>query len=1095
MKLTAFFILAACLHVNATGYGQKVTLSEREVHIEKIFSEIRKQTGFNFLYTSNILNNTHRVTVKVTNATVGEVLDICLEGQGLEYRVKSEDNLIIIKAKPQVKPLVEAGEARGGPIDVSGRITDAEGRPLPGANVKVRGSNVGVTTDNDGRFSLKGIPENSVLEISYVGHDMKTFTVRASGMVNIALDQKLSMLDETVVIGYGTTSKRLSTGNVSTVKAEDIARQPVNNPLLALQGRVPGLFITQVTGLPGSGINVTVQGQNSIRNGNDPFYIVDGVPYTSQLLTNYGSILGTAAIGSNGNPLSFINPADIESVSVLKDADATAIYGSRGANGVILITTKKGKSGQTKVDLNMQTGWGKVTRKLDLLNTQQYLEMRREAKRNDNAAITATDYDLNGLWDTTRYTDWQKVLIGNTAHYTDVNATVSGGNSNTQVLVGAGYHRETTVFPGNLADEKGSLHFSIINTSANQKFRMQLTGNYMEDNNRIISRDLTQDAIKLAPNAPEIYTADGLLNWMPNATGASSWTNPLAYLNNRYKNKTKNLIGNAVVSYKIVPNLEIKSSFGYTNLQANEILTYPLVSFAPERRTTTATRSANYSSNNISSWIVEPQILYKTKLCNSQLEVLIGTTIQQSVSNGLSLLGVIYNSDVVLDDIRSAAAITIDGTVNSVYKYNALFTRLNYNLFDKYIINLTARRDGSSRFGPGSQFHNFGAVGIGWIFSKEELIQNALPFISFGKLSASYGTTGNDQIGDYRFMSLYYSSSYGVPYQGVNGMQAVGLSNPFLQWEETKKLQLGLNVGLFKEKVNISASYFRNRSSNQLLNYNLPIQTGFANVFRNLPATVQNSGWEFTLSSSNIIGKNFSWSSDFNLTIPKNQLLSFPGIETTGFSRSFIVGKPITLARVYSFAGVNPSTGVYQFVDYKGNLTSSPSSSTDQTVLINNSPDLYGGISNNLRYKSVELDFTFQFIKRKGRNYFFGNSAGAVINSNQPVSVLQRWQKPGDITSRQRYNSNLSLASQAVNAGISDAGYGEASFVRLKNFSLSWRIPGAWCKKSRLNNVRLYIQGQNLFTVTNYVGLDPETLSSTTLPPLKVFTLGFNISF
>lgn len=291
----------------------------------------------------------------------------------------------------------------------------------------------------------------------------------------------------------------------------------------------------------------------------------------------------------------------------------------------------------------------------------------------------------------------------------------------------------------------------------------------------------------------------------------------------------------------------------------------------------------------------------------------------------------------------------------------------------------------------------------------------------------------------------------------------------------------------------MAATYFNNRSGNQLLNYNLPIQTGFSSIFRNLPAIVQNSGWELALSTSNIKTKDFSWSSDLNLTVPRNQLLKFPGIETSSYGRLFIVGKPITLTKVYSFAGVDPSTGVYQFFDYKGNLTSSPNVSTDQTVLINNSPVLYGGLHNNFRYKSFELDFSFQFVKRKGVNYFFGNPNGAFLNINQPVSVLDHWQKAGDMKSFQRYYSNFSLFDQSSYASSSDAGYGDASFARLKNFSLSWRMPGSWYKRPKLNNVRLYIHGQNLLTITNYKGLDPETLSSTTLPPLKVLTVGLQI--
>lgn len=1097
MKLTAFFLLIACLAASASGHSQNITIRVKDAPLTQVLSEIEKQSGINFVYGKGLIEKAGKISLQVKDQSLSAVLELVFKNQPLDYKVT--ENYVVLSPKQTV-----ALQPTGTPpnetfltttIDVSGKVMDADGNPLAGASVKVKGTTIGTTTNADGVYVLKGIDENAVLEFSYAEHETIELKVGSRTTVTAALKRNNNPLDEIQVIAYGTNSKRYQIGNVSTVNAKDIAKQPVSNPLLALAGRVPGLFITQSKGLPGSGVNVVIQGQNSINRGNDPFYVIDGVPYTSQLLTNYGSILGTSGtFGSNGNPLSFLNPADIESISVLKDADATAIYGSRGANGVILITTKKGKAGQTKVDVNMQTGWGKVTRKLDLLNTEQYLEMRREAKRNDNATIDPWDYDLNGLWDTTRYTDWQKELIGNTAHYTDMNATVSGGTMNTQVLAGVGYHKETTVFPGSLADERGSLHFSIINSSTNQKFRMQLTGNYLEDNNRIISRDITQDAITLAPNAPKIYNDDGSLNWMPDATGTSTWTNPLAYFNDRYKNQTKNLVGNAVVSYQLTHSLGIKSSFGYTNLQSNEVQTFPLITKAPERRLT-ARRNANFSYNNISSWIIEPQISYNTKFGNSRLEALVGSTIQQNNTNGLRLITSGYNSDVVLEDVKSASSVSILSTVNTAYKYNAFFSRLSYNLLDKYLVNLTARRDGSSRFGPGNQFHNFGALGLGWIFSKETFIQKALPFLSFGKLSASYGTTGNDQIGDYQFMTLYSPPSFnvGVPYQSVTGLQPNGLSNAFLQWEETKKIHFGLDLGLFNESVLVTAGYFKNRSGNQLLNYLLPIQTGFSSIYKNLPATVQNSGWEFALSTTNIKTKNFSWSTDVNVTIPKNELLEFPGIEATGYSNLYTVGQPITIQKAFQFAGVDPTTGVYQFLDSKGNLTSYPDFSTDQTVLINTAPTLYGGITNNVRYKSLELDFLFQFVRRKGSNYVFGDYSGAFFNVNQPVSFLDRWQKTGDNTSSQKYYSDFSLSDPSESARNSDAGYSDASFARLKNLSLSWRLPESWYKRVKLNNARLYIQGQNLLTITNYIGLDPETLSSTTLPPLKVLTVGLQL--
>lgn len=1092
MRITAILLLAATLQVSAKAWSQeKINLSFTNAPLEQVFNSIKAQSAMVFFYRPEYVKG-KTITINVTNASLQTVLDICLKNQQLAYEIIGKTVVIHPTKKNNSTSAVEIIENTPPPVDIHGRVVNEKGEPVS-ASVIVKGTSAGTNTNEKGEFRLTGLSSDAILVISGVG--IETIEIHLNGRTQLAVvvQTVVKSLDEVQMIAYGSTTRRFNTGNIASVKAADIEKQPVNNPLLALEGRVAGLFITQTTGLPGSGVQVAIQGKNSINQGNDPFYVIDGVPYTSQLLTNYGSILGNSGSFSTGNPLNFLNLADIESITVLKDADATAIYGSRGANGVILITTKKGKAGQTRVDVNMQTGWGKVTHKLELLNTQQYLDMRHEAKRNDNAAVTATDYDINGLWDTTRYTDWQKELIGNTAHYTDVNATVSGGNMNTQVLAGVGYHRETTVFPGDLSDQRGSLHFSMNNLSTNQKFRMQLTGNYLEDNNRIISTDLTQFAITLAPDAPKIYNEDGSLNWMPDATGTSTWTNPLAYLYNKYKNNTKNLVGNAVISYQIIPNLEIKSSFGYTNLQSNEVVTRPVISTAPERRITTS-RNASYSDNNISSWIIEPQLSYKIKLGKNWFEALVGSTIQQNTSDGLEMRGTGYNSDVVLEDIKSAPSITIDGTVKTVYKYNALFGRLNYKLLDKYLLNLTARRDGSSRFGPGNQFHNFGAVGIGWIFSNENIIQRRLPFISFGKLSASYGTTGNDQIGDYRFMALFNtSSSVGVPYQGATGLQPNGLSNAYLQWEDTKKMHFGLNLGLFKDRIFITTSYFRNRSRNELLSYLLPIQTGFASISKNLPATVQNSGWEFTVSTMNIKTKNFSWSTDFNLTMPKNELLEFPSIEASGYASSYTVGKPITISKVYPFAGVNPATGIFQFIDYKDNLTSSPNSSTDQTVLINTSSTFYGGFQNNFRYKSFELDFLFQFVKRKGRNYFFGNTNGASFNTNQPTTVLDRWQKPGDITSIQRYNLNTLHIQSLYASQFSDAGFSDASFVRLKNLSLSWSMPETWYKRAKLHNARLYIQGQNLLTITNYLGLDPETLSSTTLPPVKVVTVGLQI--
>ncbi len=508
-----------------------------------------------------------------------------------------------------------------------GKVTDADGKPIPGVTVQLKGRTLGTTTDVDGRFILPKVAIGETLVISSIGFEKREVIVRGKSIL-AQLNVDVNKLDETIVVAYGTTTQRLSTGNIASIKAKDIEKQPVNNPLLALQGRVPGLFITQTNGLPGGGVTVRIQGQNSLYNGSGPLYVVDGIPYPSEIppplglgpLGSSGGLSNGTVIGTNGSALSLINPSDIESIDILKDADATSIYGSRAANGAILITTKKGKVGKTTFDVNLQHGRGNVTRKLDMLNTQQYVQMRKEAFVNDNVIPTIDNAPDLLLWDTTRYTDWQKTLIGGTALFTNMNASLSGGTAGIQYLVRGTYQKETSVFPGNFKDQKGAIHFSINSTSTNQKFNFRLTGSYMLDNNQLPRSDLTSTSIWLEPNAPSLYNADGSLNWMPTASGNSTWDNPLASLYRTYQNKTTNLLGNATLSYRILPDLEIRSNFGANNIQTNELQLTPLTVQRPEYRPFSQ-RYGAYSDKTIKSLIIEPQLNYKRKISRGILRL------------------------------------------------------------------------------------------------------------------------------------------------------------------------------------------------------------------------------------------------------------------------------------------------------------------------------------------------------------------------------------------------------------------------------------------------------------------------------------------
>lgn len=1107
MKLTAIIFLITTLHVCAAGYGQKVTLNLKNESMERVFTEIRTQTGLEFLYINTYMKKAKKVSINVKNEPLENVLKLCFKDQPFSYQIKEKVIVIIPIDKSEESNRIGYFQKKN--IDIRGRVINLKQEPITNASVTLLGKNRSTVTNSDGFFSLNEIEDNSIIIISHIQYESQSIKVTSADIGNITLKIKISNLDELQVIAYGTTTKRFNTGNVSSIKSNEIERQPINNPLLALEGRVPGLVITQSTGFPGSGVSVRIQGQNTISSGigNDPLIVIDGIPFNSRLLYTLSLVQGSSgnnttnqanASAGSGNPLSFINPSTIESIEILKDADATSIYGSRAANGAILITTKKGKNGQTRANINMQTGWSKVSKYLDLLSTEEYLLARHEALTNDGVIIKPDDgnYDVNGVWESSRYTNWQKELLGKTARYTDLQGSISGGSQNIQFLVGVGYHKETTVLPGDFADQKASAHFNLNNSSSQQKFKFQFTASYLFDNNRLPNKDIVQLALQLPPNAPSLYNSDGQLNWAPLSNGNSSWNNPLSYLFNSYKNKTTNLVSSSVISYQIINGLDIKATLGYTNLYSDEMTLIPSKSFAPEVRVNSL-RSSMFSNSSISTWIIEPHINYLRQLGKIRLEALLGTTIQNTSMNRREQDGSDYISDELLGSISFAAS-KIVTSGSSRYKYNAGFGRMNLTWNNKYIINLNGRRDGSSRFGAKNQFHNFWSVGGAWIFSDEPFSKNNFKFLSFGKLKGSYGTTGNDQIGDYKYLNLYSNVNTSNPYQASVGIVPNGLSNPFLAWEETRKTQIGVSLGFLKDRILLEGTFFSNKSSNQLLPYSLPIIAGFTTITQNFPATVRNYGWEIAASATILSNKIFTWSSSFNITIPKNKLLQFPDLNVSTYANRLIIGKPVTITKAYNLLGVDGTTGAYVFTDEQGNPTSTPSQTQ---IAINLDPTYYGGFQNNFQFKGFELSIFLQFVKQLGRNYYFGNypgffySDGTTTMGNQPKYILERWQKVGDDKPIQKFSSSFNSIQPATYASASQNAYTDASYIRFKNVTISYQVPSVVKKKLRVQSAKVYLQGQNLLTLTNYKGLDPETRSSSSLPPLRVIVLGFQIFF
>jgi TonB-linked SusC/RagA family outer membrane protein len=1075
----------------------KITLKAKNITLKSVFDSISAKTSYSFFYGSALLDDRQKVSVNFSKTPLSDVLNEVFKHKSIKWVLTREGYIQLSpKSGGSSASGISASNAADTTIAVKGRVVNFKGEPVAGATVLVKGTRAGSTSLPDGTFTISNIYPNAILVISNVSYLTQEISLKGRTILGaITLKDYVGELDETVIIAYGTTTKRYSTSNITSIKKDAIEKQPVSNPLLALQGRTPGVEITQATGVPGSGITVRIRGQNSIINSNDPLYIIDGVPYVSQLLPGLGNIRGGSGMDRlQGNPLTFLNPADIESIDILKDADATAIYGSRAANGAVLITTRKGKAGETKISINAYTGWGKVTRKLDLLNTKQYLEIRREAFANDNAVPNPENhYDLfnNYSWDTSRYTDWQKEMIGGTSRYNNLDASISGGTSNAQYLIGSTYKEESTVFPGDFSDKKTSLHFNLNTYSTNKKFRAQLSANYLYDDNNLLKSDPTA-YITLPPNAPQLYNPDGSYNWAQKGNGASTWpgfAHPLASaIERKFSTTTYNLVASGLIGYKLLSNLEIRSNFGYTNMQTDEHAITPRSSFGPG---VALERRADFADNSIVSWVIEPQINYDVSIYRGHLNLLVGGTIQQNTSKGESYFGTGFNSDALLDDIRSASDVQITETLRSKYEYSAIFGKMTYNLHDKYLVNITARRDGSSRFGKESKFHNFGALGIGWIFSNEPFIQDGVTWLSFGKFRASYGTTGSDQIGDYNYLDLYYSGDFN--YQGVRTLRINNLFNPLLKWEETKKAEAAIELGILDDKIFFSASYYNNRSGNQLAGYSIPSVTGFRTILANQDAVVRNSGWEFLITSINIQSKSFKWTSSFNISFTRNKLLSISA-ETADIDPR-AVGKPLQTRFLYHFLGVNAETGQYEFSDKDGKATYQPDYTTASIKEVNLRPRYFGGFQNNFTYKGLSLDVLFQFVNQLGENNIFGRFPGSNVMLNQPTSVLQRWQKPGDISNVQRANQNSALSQSYIYAKGSNAAYSDASFIRLKNLSLAYQLPSSLTKRVKSNSCQLYLQCQNLLTITDYEGSDPETRSVTTLPPLRVITTGIRIVF
>lgn len=1063
---------------------RKVTLKLNEVPLEAVLQALEQQTGVKFFYSREHVDLEEKVSVDAEDTSLKNVFDQLFGSRQIRYRVHERDSTVTLKRNKNTdeteNDLFPDRSIRLPPLtlraSVSGIVIDAQTQqPMAGVNVIVKGTLKGTSTDSDGRYVIEVDNENDVLVFSFIGFKTEEISVGSRTVIDAALEEDIARLGEvTVSTGYWEVDKKYSTGNIVKITSKEIEGQPVNNPILALQGRVAGLNVEQVSGVPGGSFrNLQIRGQNSLRSdGNNPLIVIDGVPFPTQ---NNSNLSGSGIFPS---PLNILNPADIESIEVLKDADATAIYGSLGANGVILIKTKGPSLNDINIDFNISTGIGQVRNRVALLDTENYLKIREEAFKNDGITPNGTNAPDLEVWDRSRYTDWQDKLIGGHATFFNSDLAISGGNELVKFTARGGYLKETTVFPGDFPYEKGSITLGSNLTSKNRKLNISFSTNFVKELSTLPISDLTSSALTLAPNAPSVYDEEGGLNW-ENGT----WENPYAALLKEYESKGSSLITDINLNYEVFPNLKFIVRSGYNLLQSDITRTTPLSAYSP---TSVPLGELQKFTGNTNTWIVEPQLNY-AKEFNKEIRVdlLIGSTFRETVTSEILLQGSGFSSDAQIKNMKAATTIDLLTDVFNEYRYNAVYGRAGLVLREKYLVNLTSRRDGSSRFGPNNRFANFGAVGAAWIFSEENLL-SGLPFLSFGKLKVSYGVTGNDQIGDYSYLSTY--STFSTPYQGVNPIVISRLANPDYQWELVRKGELGIEVGFFKDRVRLNSSYYQNRSSNQLVDYSLPKVTGFSSITANLNAVVENRGFEFELSTTNLVTKDFKWSTSFNVSIPKNNLARFPNLEGSSYANSYRLNEPLSVRLVYKYEGIQ-ANGLYQFNDYDSDgVISNPN---DAQFIVNSSRHYFGGFQNEIVYKGFSLNFLVQFVGQTRQDYkqAFGVPGR---QGNQPVSVLDFWENPSQ-TTVQKFSTTSAASSAYSRYSFSDASFVDASFLRLKNISLAYNFPNKIVDKLKMENLRLLIQAQNVFTVTKYKYLDPET--GYNLPPVTMVTIGAKLTY
>lgn len=1107
MKILILLLTVVLTHVSASSFSQKVTIIGENLTVEKVFKEIEKQIDVNFFYRYNEVRDLPRINLSLKNTELIQVMNKLFDLS--EYSIHQEGKTIIINRK-SVQSLGENRLNRTGEkdvnqqFDITGKVVDAEnGKALNGASIQIKNSNLGTATNINGEFALQAVKEGDIIKVGYTGYKSVEVKVtdRKEYLIKLLVD--VGDLDEVVVTGYTTQIKREMTGSISAIKADQVSGAMTTSIDGAMQGRMSGVNVQSSVGIPGAGIRVRVRGAGSISAGNDPIYVLDGV------------VLNTTATSHtiSTNPLNNIDPVDILSIEVLKDAAAASVYGAQAANGVVLITTKKGREGRTDVDFTYRRGYVTPVRLMDVLNTQDYLSARFEAVKNSNplwsdervkenvlrASQLPTDLDDIGIASLPTY-DWQKASY-QTGESDKYNLAVGGGKGSGQYRISFGYENTDGAI---IASKfiRGTINMNYVN-KLSTKLELATTVNLSTLKQAGPLGSLGTTTQFSAPS----YASPMMLPFIP-------IYNEKGELNVNHAGFPGTFKRNIIHSSLFNEHNDINNSM-LTNLKINyaigEKFAYRIVAGVDYRdgyaRNYYDPRTSDgYNSKGILQEYIEKPFTFT----NSHVLEYTYTEGDRHYLKGLA--GVEYYSysrdskyvrgqgfpTYEFTQMQSAALIT-DATGSwTGFKRLGSFVQANYVLDSRFMASAIVRYDGSSRFGSNNRFGFFPAISLGWDLSKEGFIVDR-ERINQLKLRLGYGQTGNDQIGNFASRSLYGG---GISYNGEAGIMPNSLGNSKLRWERNATTNLGVDYALFNYRIVGAIEVYQRKSKDLLLSKPVVWVGGYDKIVENL-GEVLNQGVEFELGAKVINNKNFAWNSNFNISFQKNEvvklyddLLVLPGDE------SVRVGYSLMTHVMNQYAGVNPATGKAMWYDADGNITYNPAPMTGEAFapygFPNAMPKSFGGYNNEIRYKNISLGVFFQYDFGRVLYNNMGRTLGRKGDSQ--INTLQwyydnRWQKEGQVTTVPRPINNAAEVGSARGDIASTRYLEDASYIRLKNLSLSYNFPNSVIDNIRLRSASIKLQANNLYTLTKFSGYDPEFNNANTgvIPAMKSFFISLHL--